>query len=90
MSSILVLEERMRTLVDEENKYLNKLEETQKQFGSMAPHGVQDLISLCKIKQAQEKLAKEIAQEELVQEEILKELVKELANFLAQQEVHKI
>jgi uncharacterized protein YdgA (DUF945 family) len=84
---MLALEERMRTLVDEENKYLNKLEETQKQFGSMAPRGVHDLISFCKIKLAQEELAKEIAQEELAQEEILKMLVNELANLLAQQEV---
>ena len=87
MSSMLALEERMRTLVDEENKYLNKLEETQKQFGSMAPHGVHDLISLCKIKQAQEELAEEIAQNELAEKEICNELIKELANLLAQQEV---
>jgi hypothetical protein len=87
MSSMLLLEERMRTLVDEEIKYLDKIEETQKQFGSMAPHAVQDLISFCKIKLAQEELAKEIAQEELAREEICKELVKELANLLAQQKV---
>jgi glycosylphosphatidylinositol transamidase (GPIT) subunit GPI8 len=85
MSSMLLLEERMRTLVDEEVKYLNKLEETQKQFGSMTPHGVHDLISLCKIKQAQEELAKEI--EKLAQEKILKEIVNELNNLLAQQEI---
>ena len=58
---MLALENRMCSLIDEENKYLNKLKNTQIQFGTMAPHGIQDLISYCNIKLAQEELAKEIA-----------------------------
>ena len=61
MSSMLALENRMCSLIDEENKYLNKLKNTQTQFGTMAPHGIQDLISYCNIKLAQEELANEIA-----------------------------
>ena len=72
MSSMLMLKEHMSFLVKEENKYFNKLKETQNQFGSMAPHGIQDLITFCNIKQAQEELTKEITKE-LAWEQLAKE-----------------
>jgi hypothetical protein len=65
MSSMLVLEERMRFLVEKENKYLNKIKETQDQFGSMASNGFENLITYCNIKLAQEELTKEIANQQL-------------------------
>jgi hypothetical protein len=65
MSSMLAFEEHMRYLKDEEQKYAINLEVIQNQFGSMAPHGIPQLILLCKIMQAQEELVK-------VQEEFAK------------------
>ena len=68
MSSILALENRMCSLIDEENKYLNKLKNTLTQFGTMTPHGIQELISYCNIKLAQEELTNEIAKKKLQQQ----------------------
>lgn len=76
MSSMLVLEERMSFLIKEEKKYLNKLKEKQNQFGSMAPHGIQDLISFCNIKLAQEEITKELTKK-IAQEQLAKEIAKQ-------------
>jgi hypothetical protein len=76
MSSTLVLEEHMRYLKDEEQKYANNLEMIQKQFGSMSPHGIPQLILLCKNMQAEEKLTETLAQDEVIKTLAQEELAK--------------
>jgi hypothetical protein len=70
---MLVLEEHMRFLVEEEKKYQNKINEIEKQFGSLAFQALPHKILLRKIKIAQQEITKDMSAQE--QSELMRFLV---------------
>jgi hypothetical protein len=74
---MFVLEEYMRFLIEEEKKYKYKINEIEKQFGSLSPQALPHKILLRKIK---------LAQEQVAQEQVTQSSFSELMCFLVEEE----
>jgi hypothetical protein len=83
---MFVLEEHMRIMVEEEKKYQNKIDEIEKQFGSLAFQALPHKILLCKIKLAQQEITKAMSAQQEITKAMSAQEQSELMRFLVEEE----